>query len=101
MRILVMLNLTNRYGTKMAYTELRRFFINDGYQKKKPEVFMQVEDTKKSCIKHQNRIKLYLPSTGEVRMLILTEKQYENCLLCQEKPDLQEKLVGAKDIVTL
>ncbi len=34
-------------------------------------------------------------------MLILTEKQFENCLLCQEKPDLQEKFVGAKDIVTL
>ena len=49
---------------------------------------MRVEDTKKSCIKHQNRIKSYLPSTGEVRMLILTEKQFENCLLCQEKPDL-------------
>ena len=39
-----------------------------------------------------------LPSTGEVRMLILTEKQFENCLQCQEKPDLQEKLVGAKEI---
>ena len=85
----------------MAYTVLRKYLINDGYLKIQPEVFMRVEDTKKSCIKHQNRIKLYLPSTGEVRMLILTEKQYKNCLLCQEKPDLQEKLVGAKDIVTL
>ena len=61
---------------------------------------MRVENTKESCIKHQNRIKSYLPSTGEVRMLILTEKQFENCLLCLEKPDLQEKLVDAKDIVT-
>jgi hypothetical protein len=34
-------------------------------------------------------------------MLILTEKQFENCLLCQEKLDLKEKLVGAKDIVKL
>ena len=70
----------------MAYTELRKFLINDGYLKIQPEVFMRVEDTKKSCIKHQNRIKLYLPSTGEVRMLILTEKQYKNCLLCHDKP---------------
>lgn len=34
-------------------------------------------------------------------MLILTERQFEGCILCQEKPDLQEKLVGAKDLVTL
>ena len=64
-------------------------------------VQIPVEDSKKSCVKHQNRIQSYRPPTGEVRMLILTEKQFENCLLCQEKPDLQEKLVGAKDIVTL
>lgn len=34
-------------------------------------------------------------------MLILTEKQFKNCVLCYEKPDLQEKLIGAKDLVTL
>ena len=62
---------------------------------------MRVEDSKKSCVKQRNRIQSYLPPTGEVRMLILTEKQFENCLLCQEKPDLQEKQAGAKDIVTL
>ena len=47
MRILVMLNPTNRHGTKMAYTELRKFLINDGYLKLQPDVFMRVEDTKK------------------------------------------------------
>ncbi|MBQ5998130.1 MAG: CRISPR-associated endonuclease Cas2 [Treponema sp.] len=101
MRILVLLNPTNKRGTKTAYTELRKFLAGDGYLKLQPDVFIRVEDTKKSCIKHQNRIKRYLPSTGEVRMLILTEKQFENCVLCQEKPDLQERLVGAKDLVTL
>ena len=101
MRILILLNPTNRYGTKGAYTELRKFLLSDGYLKLQPEVFMRVEDTKKSCIKHQNRIKSYLPPTGEVRMLILTEKQFSGCVLCQEKPDIQEKLVGAKELVTL
>ena len=62
---------------------------------------MRVEDTKKSCQKHQNRVKSYLPPTGKVRMLVLTERQFEGFVLYQEKPDLQEKLVGAKDLVTL
>jgi len=101
MRILVMLNPPNRYGTKGAYTNLRKFLETDGYIRLQNEVFMRVEDTRKSCIKHQNRIKSYLPSTGEVRMLILTENQFKDCVLCQEFPDLQEKLVGAKDLVTL
>lgn len=61
MRILVMLNPTNRYGTKGAYTELRKFLLCDGYIKLQNEVFMRVEDTKKGCVKHQNSIKSYLP----------------------------------------
>lgn len=47
MRIIVLLNPTNKYGTKSAYTELRRFLINDGYIKLQSEVFMRIEDTKK------------------------------------------------------
>ena len=49
----------------MAYTELRKFLVSDGYLKLQPDVFMRVEDSKKSCTKHQNRIKMYLPPTGE------------------------------------
>jgi len=62
---------------------------------------MRIEDTKKSCLKHKNRIKSYFSTTGEVRMLILTERQFANCILCQEKEDIQEKLVGARHLVTL
>ena len=57
MRIIVMLNPSNKYGTKTAYTELRKFLIKDGYLLLQSEVFMRVENTKKNCIKHQNRIK--------------------------------------------
>ena len=69
-----MLNPSSKYGTKSAYTELRKFLIKDGYLLLQPEVFMRVENTKKNCIKHQNRIKAFLPKTGTVRMFILTEK---------------------------
>ena len=65
-----MLNPSSKYGTKSAYTELRKFLIKYGYLLLQPEVFMRVENTKKNCIKHQNRIKEFLPKTGTVRMLI-------------------------------
>jgi CRISPR-associated protein Cas2 len=63
LRIIVMLNPSNKYGTKSAYTELRKFLIKYGYLLLQPEVFMRVENTKKNCIKHQNRIKEFLPKT--------------------------------------
>lgn len=45
MRILVMLNPPNRYGTKGAYTNLRKFLETDGYIRLQNEVFMRIEDT--------------------------------------------------------
>ena len=56
-----MLNPSSKYGTKSAYTELRKFLIKDGYLLLQPEVFMRVENTKKNCIKHQNRSKSFYP----------------------------------------
>ncbi len=40
--------------------------------------FTRVKNTKKNCIKHQNRIKDFLPKTGCVRMFILTENQFNS-----------------------
>ena len=46
---------------------------------------------KKNCIKHQNRIKEFLPKT---------ENQFSSCVLSQEEVDLQEYHISAKDLVT-
>lgn len=101
MRILVLLNPTNKRGTKKAYTDLRKFLVDDGFIMLQSEVFMRIEDSRKSCIKHQSRLKYYLPKTGTVRLLILTEKQFSECVIVQEKPDYQEEKVGARDFVLL
>ena len=62
--------------------------------------FYAHKNTKKNCIKHQNRIKELLPKTGCIRMFILTENQFSSCVLSQEEVDLQEYHIGAKDLVT-
>lgn len=57
--VVIFFYINKRYldGTKGAYTEWRKFLISDGYLKIQPEVFMRIEDTKKSWQKHKNRIK--------------------------------------------
>ena len=94
MRILVLLNPTNKKGTKAAYTELRKFLIKDGYLRIAPEVFMRITTNRKTAQKHFDRLKEYAPATGEVRILRLTEKQYANITYLTGCPDEQEKTVG-------
>ncbi|MBQ5849010.1 MAG: hypothetical protein IIW49_08885, partial [Treponema sp.] len=49
--------------------------------------FTRVKNTKKNCIKHQNKIKELLPKT---------ENQFSSCVLSQEEVDLKEYYVCAK-----
>ncbi len=94
MRLLVILSPTNKWGTKMEYTNLRKILIKDGYLRIAPEVFMRIVANRKNSEKHFRRIEEYAPRTGVVRMLRLTEKQYENISMISGKEDLQERIVG-------
>ena len=101
MRILVLLNPTNKRGTKAEYTELRKFLVKDGYILLQSEVFIRITNNRKGAEKHLNRIRNYIPSTGTVRIIRLTEKQFCNMGLYQNEEDLQEKIVGINDFIAL
>ena len=94
MRIIVILSPTNKWGTKMEYTRLRKFLIKDGYIRIAPEVFMRITQNRKTAEKHFRRIEEYAPVTGTVRMLKLTEKQFDNIYMVTGGADYQEKTVG-------
>lgn len=95
MRVFVMLNPTNKHGTKMAYSKLRKFLETDGYIMIQSEVFMRITTNRKGAEKHFRRIKEYNPGTGCIRMFTMTEKQYKNIWLLTGEDDYQELTVGS------
>lgn len=82
-------------GTKTEYTRLRKFLQKDGYLRIAPEVYMRIVQNRKSSEKHYRRIDEIAPKTGVVRLLRLTEKQYNNIHMVTGGQDYQEKMVGA------
>ena len=94
MRLIVILSPTEKWGTKTEYTKLRKFLHKDGYIRIAPEVFMRVIQNRKASEKHYRRIEQYPPKTGVVRLLRLTEKQYNNIYMITGESDYQEKVVG-------
>ena len=76
------------------YTKLRKFLRKDGYLRIAPEVFMRIVQNRKASEKHYRRIEEYAPKTGAVRLLRLTEKQYNNIYMVAGEPYYQEKGVG-------
>ena len=60
-----------------------------------PEVFMRIVTNRKASEKHYRRIEQFAPKTGTVRLLRLTEKQYQNIYMVSGETDYQEKTVGS------
>ena len=55
---------------------------------------MRIVQNRKAAEKHYRWIKEYALKTGVVRMLRLTEKQYDKITMITGGPDYQEQTVG-------
>lgn len=96
MRLIAILSPTDKWGTKTEYTRLRKFLQKDGYIRIAPEVYMRIVQNRKTSEKHYRRIEEVAPKSGTVRLLRLTEKQYDKIYMLTGEADYQEKTVGTK-----
>jgi len=60
------------------------------------ELFMRVTSSRKTAEKHIKRLEKHNPETGVIRVIRMTEKQYDNIWYLTGGPDLQEAVVGKK-----
>ena len=74
--------------------KLRKFLHKDGYIRIAPEVYMRIIPNRKAAEKHYRRIHEVAPETGCVRVIKLTEKQYNNIYVVTGEADYQEDTVG-------
>lgn len=65
------------------------------------QFFMRVVPNRKASEKHYRRIEEYAPKTGTVRLLRLTEKQYNNIYMVSGEKDYQETVVGVNSHIML
>lgn len=78
MRILIFFDLPvkTKAERRMA-TRFRSFLLNDGYHMVQYSVYARVCNGMDAVEKHRARVKQNLPENGAIRMLVITEKQYE------------------------
>ena len=79
MRMLVFFDLpvTTKSERKEA-TKFRNFLLKDGYHMIQYSVYARVCNGTDAVTKHKARLKRSLPDNGSIRLLVITEKQYES-----------------------
>ncbi len=99
MRILVFFDLPVKTAAeRRAAARFRKFLLNDGYHMLQYSVYARVCNGMDAVEKHRTRVRCSLPDNGAVRMLTITEKQYESieillgCLTQADDPFEAEQL---------
>lgn len=79
MRILVFFDLPVVTATeKKTAAKFRNFLLKDGYHMVQWSVYSRICNGTDAVSMHKSRLQQNLPEKGSVRMLTLTEKQYES-----------------------
>lgn len=78
MRILVFFDLPvkTKKERKVA-TQFRNFLVKDGYYMLQYSVYVRLCNGVDSVNIHKERLKLSIPNNGSIRVLTVTEKQYD------------------------
>ena len=99
MRLMVFFDLPMVTRTeKRAYTQFRKFLLNDGYDMIQFSVYGRILYGTDAEEKHMKRLLANLPPEGSVRILTVTEKQFASMKLLVGMPLFQEKKVTAAQI---
>ena len=95
MRMLVLLQPTNKRGTKMAYTAFRKWLHDDGFVMIAPELYMRVAANRKAVLKHRRRMADKLPPSGRITTITLTERQWASIDYLVGDKSYQETVIGS------
>ncbi len=92
MRILVFFDLpVKTKPQRTAATRFRNFLLNDGFYMLQFSVYARICNGQDSVVTHQARIRRALPPRGSVRVLTITEKQYDRIEIMLGGPEPPEE----------
>ena len=79
MRIMVFFDLPVKSAKeRREAARFRKFLLTDGYHMIQYSVYARVCNGLDAVNKHRSRLRQNLPDNGSVRLLVITEKQYES-----------------------
>ena len=86
---------------KRIYGKFRKFLLKDGYIMMQYSIYSRVCKNSDDVEKHVNRIKQNLPDKGNIRLLQVTEKQYNDMKIIVGSRKLNEERVGSGRVTVI
>ena len=86
---------------KRAYRTFRKFLIKNGFEMLQYSVYIRTCPDRSFARKFYRKIKLNSPKKGDIRLLTITEKQFEDRvhIVCADKE--KQKILGSENLVII
>jgi CRISPR-associated protein Cas2 len=92
MRIMVFFDLpVKTKAQRREATRFRNFLLKDGYHMVQYSVYARICNGMDAVETHKARVKASLPSRGAVRMIVVTEKQFNAIEILVGTPNFYDK----------
>lgn len=102
MRVIVLFDLpVASKKDRKDYAKFRKFLINDGYDMLQFSVYSRITQNHDDAGKHIERLKHNLPPKGSVRVIQVTEKQYNSMLILVGSKTATEDFLTPRDFIEL
>ena len=96
MRIIVFFDLpVTTAKSRRDYYIFRKYLIKNGYMMMQFSVYCKIFPNREAAVKHVNILKKNVPKEGQIRLLLVTEKQYSKIEIIVGGVSNQEKTVNA------
>ena len=102
MRLLCMFDLPVETDTeRRAYRNFRKNLIKEGFVMMQYSVYVRICPSREYAKRLEMRIKQFTPAEGNVRLLCVTEKQYEDMTLLVGSRSTAETAIGTERLVII
>ncbi len=92
--------MTNK-KEKRIYTHFRKYLIKNGYLMMQYSVYCKIFPNREAAINHINVLRKNVPKEGQIRIMVVTEKQYSKIEVIVGGKSNQEKIITSESFIKL
>ena len=86
---------------KRIYAHFRKYLIKNGYMMMQYSVYCKIFPNREAAVKHVNILRKNVPNAGQIRLLMVTEKQYAKIEIIVGGKSNQEKIINSESFIKL
>ena len=102
MKVLCMFDLPMNDGReRRAYRQFRKKLIADGFVMMQLSIYVKTCPSRENCETVVRRLKCIAPNAGNVRLLIVTEVQYESMIFIVGTESIEERVAKKRGLIVL